>query len=195
MGWTSYNATEYKDNGKIDRVAEINKTFTGDNENGTWKPLKSVAVGSTVYTACEHLDKKTGKKIVFAAITLTRIDSKDYYNFSYKDMEESMGCVENKCPNSILKLLSSLEDIYDVNSNSYTWAKEWREQCTAYNERSKNSNLSKLPVGAEIEMNYWKENQSTRKLHKANYYGKAIWTDGYFKYSTRLINKRGYKIL
>lgn len=80
---------------------------------------------------------------VFAAITLTRIDNKDYYNFAYKDMDETMGPYEDKCPKAILDLLTPTE---------YEYAKEWRKRCYENLEKKKNPNtLANLPIGSVIK--------------------------------------------
>lgn len=51
--------------------------------------------------------------------------SKDWNNFSYKDMTEFCGPTEAECPERILKLLTPLKG--DTDSDKY--AKNWRERC------------------------------------------------------------------
>lgn len=134
MGWTSYHASHYK-NGKIDRKAECDAYFKEGLNQGHYKVLKSVMYGSVYYAAVQTLKKYIGKnedgtfiyedlpeseKRIFAVVFLTSIDEKDYYNFSYKDMDEACGPCAYDCPKSILKLLPETENEY---------ALEWRKKC------------------------------------------------------------------
>ena len=139
MGWTSYHATNYTRRGEVDRKAECDSVFTEDGEYGKWEVLKSSMCGSTYYAAVKRT-MPSGKTYVFGAVCLTTVDSKDYFNFSYKDMSEDMGPGDCKCPVSILDLLSPTENEY---------ALEWRRRCRE-NAKGKNS-LGRLPVGSVIE--------------------------------------------
>ena len=140
MGWTSYHATHYKHSKgsiSIDRKAEVEKSF-GEG----YEILKSSMVGSVHYAAVRkvkqytkqndgtymYVDIPKEKQIVFATVTLTRTDMTDYYNFAYKDMDESMGPCESNCPLSILELLSPTEDCYAI---------DWRKRCEQNAERKK----------------------------------------------------------
>jgi len=131
MGWTAYHVY-----GKIDRKSECDKVYNGETEKTIWKVLKSAMVGSTYYAAVERTDKETGKSKVFAGVCLTQVHNEEFY---YKDMDESMGPCERKCPNSILELLTETDS---------EWANEWRERCRAWNALPK---PGKLPIGAVIE--------------------------------------------
>lgn len=147
MGWTSYHATCYK-NGKVDRKQECDNYFEGGLNRGYYKVLKSIMKGSTYYAAVQMMMRREKKEngefvdipvengIVFAAVFLTQVDNKSYYNFSYKDMDETCGPCYYECPESILALLSDTDSAY---------AKKWREQCHKMNA------LKKLPVGTIIE--------------------------------------------
>jgi hypothetical protein len=160
MGWTSYHASHYK-NGRVDRKAECDAYFLEGLNRGYFDVLKSSMVGSTYYAAVKPLKKSGGKdkngnyiyvdmpeeeQRVFAVVFLTSTDKKDYFNFSYKDMCESMGPYECDCPKSILDLLSPTD-----NEN----AKEWRKACYerhANKKKYKTSSLSRLPVGSVIRV-------------------------------------------
>lgn len=158
MGWTSYHASKYKNNGQIDRKAECDEYFEGGLNKSYYKVLKSVMVGSVYYAAITNLKKFAGKdengeevyvdipeneREVWAAIFLTSTDSTDYFNFSYKNMDETVGPGYYDCPKSILNLLTP------TNSE---WANEWRNKCYANIEKKKSkTSLSKLPVGSEIK--------------------------------------------
>ncbi len=156
MGWTSYHATHYK-NGRIDRKAECNGYFMEGLNAGYYRVLKSTMVGSVYYAAIEPLkrygekqpdgsrlieDIPEGERHVWGAIFLTSTNAKDYYNFSYKDMDESEGPGESECPVSILNLLTP------TNSE---WANEWRKRCRENAKRKRSPDaLNNLPIGAVI---------------------------------------------
>ena len=160
MGWISYHATHYK-NGKIDRKAECDAHFLEGLNRGHFDVLKSSMVGSTYYAAVKPLKRSGGKDEngnyiyvdipeeeheVFAAIFLTATDSKDYFNFSYKDMCESMGPYECDCPKNILDLLSPTDN---------ECANEWRKVCYerhADKKKYKTNSTSRLPVGSVIKV-------------------------------------------
>ena len=158
MGWTSYHATHYK-NGKIDRKAECDAYWLEGLNRGHFEVLKSRMVGTVYYAAVkplkrrvasddrwfdEYVDIPKEEQYVFAAITLTSVDSKSYYNFSYKDMDETCGPCYNDCPKSILDLLTP--------TNSEL-AKQWRQACYDNTKAKKNPNsLNKLPIGTVIQV-------------------------------------------
>ena len=135
MGWTSYNAPTTYDLKKrryiIDRKAECDKLYNGDN----FEVLKSAMVGSTYYAAVRA--KRNNE--VFATVVLTHTNMSDYWNFSYKDMDETCGPCESKCPMSILKLLTETDSEY---------AKAWRQRCY---DNCKKRSPNKLPVGSKIK--------------------------------------------
>lgn len=143
MGWTSYHATHYKQNGSIDRKAECDAYFLEGLNRGHFEVLKSALVGTVYYAAVRNLKRYAGKdengngiyedaadQPVWAAVFLTQIDSGNYFNFYYKDMGEDMGPCECDCPVSILNLLSPTDS---------KWALEWRERC-----RKKRSRKNRL---------------------------------------------------
>ena len=139
MGWTSTNATHYK-NGKIDVKRELDSILYGVNGDGTaFSCLKSSVVGSVYYSACERI--KGNDRVVFALIVKTSINMKDYYNFSYKDMDETQMPYYFDCPKNILDMLTPT-------SNKY--ALEWRKSCDEKRKNKKENNLSKLPLNSEI---------------------------------------------
>lgn len=189
MGWTSYNAKYYK-KGKIDRIAEVKSHF---KEDENYKVLKASAVGSTIYMAVER--EINNEKIVFCAVYLTSTNMKDYYNFSYKDMDETVGPCQRECPESILKLLTPTDS---------EWANEWRADCweniRKKKEKRKDPNsLANLPIGSVIEMKYWVDDMPILKLKKINYggYKSPIWysSETGYKYPVKTIEFQGYKVL
>lgn len=159
MGWTSYHATHYTSRGEIDRKAECDAYFMEGLNRGHYDVKKSAMRGSVYYAAVENLLRFKGRdengeaiyepvpeneRETWAAVFLTRTDSKDYFNFYYKDMSEDMGPGDCKCSVSILDLLSPTENEY---------ALEWRRRCWE-NAKNKNS-LGRLPVGSVIEFKKW----------------------------------------
>lgn len=202
MGWTSYHATCYK-NGTVDRKAEMDNYFKEeDSTNGEYhfKTLKSAMVGSTYYAAIEKTNNNTGVKEVFAIVCLTSVNMDDYYNFSYKDMDESMGPCERKCPMGILNLLTPTDK---------QWANEWREGCREHQARK--NELAKLDrhgrKGGKIGFTPAYDLSSGHKageefiLHWYEIivpYAKktrGFWTDGIYRYPKSLIGKGKFRII
>lgn len=156
MGWTSTRAIYFDKHGNVDRKAECDELF----ESRRYRVLASSMVGSTYYAAVQHLTRpvkdENGKYIkdengnvieepiengeVFAAICLTSVNNKSYYNFSYKDMTDDMGPCEDKCPKKILKLLSPTDNEYAI---------EWRNRCQNHNTHK----LTKIKIGQKILVN------------------------------------------
>ena len=157
MGWTSYHATHYK-NGKVDRKAECDAYFTEGLNRGYYDILKSSMVGSVYYAAVRPLqryskddvgneiivDIPTNEQRVIGVVFLTSTDSKDYFNFSYKDMGETVGPCYYDCPKGILNLLTPTDS---------EWANNWRTKCREQLAKKNNPNaLNKLPVGTLIKV-------------------------------------------
>lgn len=154
MGWTSYHAQFYK-NGKVDRKKELDFEFGRDD---SFRILKSSMVGSTYYAAVAH-----GME-VFAVIALTSTDSNDYYNFSYKEMDETEGPYKYDCPISILTMLSPTDN---------ECALRWRENCVRY--RNKSGRLRKLPIGTVIEIG-----NGSRMMRLTKYAGRLPYSEPYW---------------
>lgn len=182
MGWTEYRATHYK-NGKVDRKAECDAYFLEGLNKGFYDVLKSSMVGSTYYAAVKPLKKSGGKddsgeyiyidipeneQRIFGVVFLTSTNIKDYYNFAYKDMDESCGPYQCDCPKGILDMLSPTENEY---------ALQWRKTCYENLAKKKNPNaFNKLPVGTVIKVvmpfdtKYFNKGQEVR-LHKRTKWG------------------------
>lgn len=161
MGWTGIHATHYKrKNGKqvVDARAECDDMWSHDH--GRFKVLKSAMIGSVYYAAIaicrkweegtEHIpenlvDISESEREVFGVVFLTSVKNSDYFNFSYKDMDETCGPYEVKCPMSIIKLLTPTDN---------ERANEWRRNCKEYAESKKSPNsLQNLPIGTKIKYN------------------------------------------
>lgn len=126
MGWTSYNKMycHTKPNGTIDRKAECDGLFYNDSR---YNVIKSAMVGSVYYAAVR--DNKTND--VIGWVVLTKTDKTDFY---YKEMDETCGPYDCKCPKSILNLLTPTDNEF---------ANEWRERCRKYHESQKDPKLFK----------------------------------------------------
>ena len=139
MGWTSYHV-----DGRINRKEECDRMWTQEEKNGYPKlrVLKSAVKGSIYYAAVEK-SRAGNVECVFGVVTITSTNNKDYYNFSYKEMDETSGPYYCDCPKSILDLLTPTESEY---------ANEWRKKCLEKLERNKSGlTLSKLPIGTTIK--------------------------------------------
>jgi hypothetical protein len=84
---------------------------------------------NTYYAAVEHLDGAYKGK-VFAIVVLLKHAPNDYYNISYKAMDESCGPVEDRCPIRILDKLSPLGEL-GYSGSTLEWAQSWRDRCRA----------------------------------------------------------------
>lgn len=118
MGWTSTTRRP----GLTDMQFFHEQGIRMNNDTHEGKIIDSSRVGSTVYAAYEVTEKATGKREVFALVILTKSHARarDGFNFSYKDMDESMGPCESDCPARILNMLTEAKN---------DWAREWRERC------------------------------------------------------------------
>ena len=188
MGWTFTTANHYKGN-RVDRLKECEDLLTCSNKTTDWKPLKIALVGSTVYAAVQ-ITTATSKK-VYAAVILTKTDMKSFYNFGYKDMDETMCPCEHKCPVSILDLLTPTD-----NENANIWRSACYKNAEECRIQKRNpDNLNNLPVGSVIEFEFNEKTVRTTKIqHPA--YKKPIWYDGIrYRYPQTLIQKRTYKVI
>ena len=159
MGWTSYRVEPTYKNGKvfIDRKAECDGHF----DKNRCKILKSVMVGSTYYAAVA-VDNE-----VIAAVTLTRVDNKEYCNFSYKGMDETMGPCEDNCPKGILDLLTPTDDEY---------ANDQRKRCYENLKKKRDPNaLGNLPIGSVIKYKGYDGKERTLIKCDAAYQFKRPW--------------------
>lgn len=203
MGWTSYHATHYK-NGRVDRKAECDAYFMEGLNKGYYDILKSSMKGSVYYAAVKPLKKYSedinGNKIivdipletqqVFGIVFLTQVDTKDYYNFSYKDMDETMGPCYYDCPKSILDLLSPTNNEY---------ANNWRAKCREQIAKKTNPNsLNKLPFNSIIQVTmpfdttYFRKGDKVKLQKRKNYYtNRTVWmTISYpIKFSSQLMKQ------
>jgi hypothetical protein len=209
MGWISYQAQYYK-NGTVDRKKECDEYWEGGLNRGHFKILKSTMVGSTYYAAVQVLKEYVGKDKdnndiykdvedgqVFGIIFLTSINMKDYHNFSYKPMDETMGPHRYDCPISILRLLSETDNEY---------ALKWRQKCWDNHNQKKNPNgIHKLPEDSVIKVimpfdtTYCKEGQEVM-LFKKKWGKRSKWfmknTNVYFTQGLmKCVTENGFEII
>ena len=198
MGWTWQHATHYK-NGKVDRKAECDAYFNEDNK-GCYVVEKSALVGTVYYAAIRYIGRRNYKtneiteipaseQEVFAVIFLTGMNVKDYFNFGYKDMEESMHPYYYDCPAGILKLLSPTDNAS---------ANEWRENCRqrAAQKKADKKNpdsLENLPIGTVIRV----RDKELVKTAPMAQFKTPFWmrTDAYLYHSKKEIKRCGFEIV
>lgn len=119
MGWDGVfeNDLPYK-NGKVDRKAYLDKTFTWDDGNGhSCEVLKSAMVGTTYYAAVKN---QKGEIFALIALTAGKRGRNDSCGLYYKAMDETEGPYNYDCPLPILDMLSPTE---------HEWAVKWRNGC------------------------------------------------------------------
>lgn len=144
MGWTGTWCTNTYPNGKVKVKEELDKIFTWHSLERDVSVIKSRMVGSTYYAAIRVYHKPKNEEDIIGYVVLTSQDKRSGCNFLYKEISETMGPTECKCPESILNLLSSTEN---------ERANLWRKNCHKYNEQEKERkkhDLKKLPYGTEI---------------------------------------------
>lgn len=98
MGWLFYER----------RKGETNVEHFGAKYGEGYTLIDGATVGGVFYAAVRN--EETG--LVSCDVFLTKWVPNDPYNFGYKDMSESWGPVEARCPTRILDLLSPTEDLY-----------------------------------------------------------------------------------
>lgn len=99
-----------------------------------------------------NLESPDGNIFVVLASAATATFKRDYLNFGYKDMDETMVPGECDCPKSIIALLTPTDNEY---------ALLWRKRCL--DTHSSKAHLAKLPIGAVIEFS---RNGKTVRLEK-----------------------------
>lgn len=161
MGWTSYQATHYKNNGTIDRKKELDYELFRFEHEGGHRLVKSSMVGATYYAAVKH-----PRGHVYGLVVLTQVDNRIGELF-YKDMSEDMLPGYYDCPVSILKLLSPTDN---------ECALEWRAKCAEQAAAKKSPTaLNNLPIGAKISFTLHGEKVEAVKYPPAYQFKRAFW--------------------
>jgi hypothetical protein len=118
MGWTGTNRPQGQS-----ALAFFREKF--DHPHG--RVIDAASVGfSEVYLAYEILDDAGQRRGVIAVVCLVHWYKDAYYNFGYKDIEESAGPGCCNCPERILRQLTEFDFGSDMPNQ---WSREWRERC------------------------------------------------------------------
>ncbi len=188
MGWTSYNLEPSEVETEVRRILE-----TG-SKNVSFKILKLEKKSSVYYAAVERImDENPESRIVSGMVVLTAIDNSDYYNFSYRLMDETEGPCVCDCSLSLVNLLSPTDSEYALQ-----WRERVKEKVRERSEKNKETRLLKsLPVGSKIKFNKWGTGYVI--LSKIFYAREQseVWADlkeGY-RYKVSDILKNGYQIV
>ena len=131
MGWTyEYHATHHDARGRVDRRACLDEKLTWESKDESGnvvkrvRPIRSAMVGATYYAACrsEFTDGRPAEVWAAVALTDARRNPRDGTEWGYKLMCEEEGPNADRCPASVLRLLTPTKD---------EWAREWRDRCRA----------------------------------------------------------------
>jgi hypothetical protein len=122
MGWTCMP----KPDGPGAVVRYMQGNLTWESETVKYTCLRGAFVGLTYYAAVECINKTDGSRSVFAAVNLVRYQ-KEYGEpwVCFKELNETMGPNEARCPKTIFDLLTPLEP-------GNTYAQGWRDKCAKY---------------------------------------------------------------
>lgn len=135
MGWLFMRSLE----GHATPKAYLDHQFTYTREDLTSRVLVSALVRlRTYYAAVEHVRPSTGVREVWAAVCLVQHNPRDRegFIFGYKDMEESMGPCEDRCPAAVLDALTATENAH---------ALAWRARCRARLAERRRQNAKPTP--------------------------------------------------
>lgn len=140
MGWTHTSRPSWQTPSQF-----IREHFSWESERHTNKVIETSVKLTEAYAAVERIDKATGERTVWALVLLIHHMPRSYYNFGYKDMDETMGPYYFNCPAKILDLLTPIDNDY---------ANTWRAKCREALARKK-----KMPAGTIIrfdaELGHW----------------------------------------
>ena len=132
MGWTFTNKGSQTTKEYFEHAFNYDKPAEGRSG----KIIRFSATWTTAYMAYEvkvpATDTLPAKTDVIAIVCLIRHvpNAVDGYTFGYKDMDESMGPSESRCPKTILELLTPTDSQY---------AKDWRARCWEHINKRKNA--------------------------------------------------------
>lgn len=120
MGWLYMSSLD----GHAGPREYLDAQFTSPAPERTVAVLRSALVSLKTYYAAVELLKPGLPRQVSAVVCLVKYNPRDHagYIFGYKDMDETMGPCEARCPAAVLDLLTPTEN---------THALEWRERCRA----------------------------------------------------------------
>jgi hypothetical protein len=130
-------------------VQYITKEFTCEGPTGRATVLAAAVVGNTIYAAIRNEDAGGGSPYVFAAVIL--FENNERNGFGYKIMDETMGPYQADCPDRIMRLLSSIEDL-----PSAGYAAKWRANVEAARARRRalNATRQRLTPGCVVRLTH-----------------------------------------
>lgn len=132
MGWTSYHRVP----GESDRDHLTRELLRFGLEEGPSKYefVDTATVATTFYAAVRN--RENGE---VCGLVVLQQRQRGYHNYFRKEIDETMGPAEDRCPDRILDLLSPTENEY---------ALDWRARCRKYNERRRTR--PKVGAGAVV---------------------------------------------
>ena len=178
MGWSSLYKPKH-----ITTREWVKSNYNSEN----FEIIDVAAKLTEVYAAVKN--RKTGE--VYALILLVHHNSKSYYNFSYKSMDEFCGPVATNCPRRILELLTPLTKENDPNG----WAEKWRNDC--WNKLFNSANAKGkdyLIINKDISFNNGSSFNCFRKVKGRRGVYVGVWLDkdgdlqesnGYYKFNVK----------
>jgi len=170
MGWTHTNRPSYQTPTEF-----IKEHFSWENDTHTIKVIETSVKLTEAYAAVERIEKATGKREVWALVLLLHHMPKSYYNFGYKDMDETMLPYSFNCPAKILDLLTPTENEY---------ALKWRAKC-----REQLSKKVSMPAGTIVkfddELDDW-GNTFVKVKHTRKHVYRSVKTGTYVRLKNSL---------
>jgi hypothetical protein len=146
MAWT------FMPSGGRGRLEIIGKQLNYENDAHTQKVIGQALDGATVYLLVERRPKgewqpdgtyinDTDGSFRWIAAVLTR-KARDAYDFGYKDMSESMGPRERRCPKWLIAHASPLRNPDPDHERNY--AAQWRRDCLNHRAQQTERRKTKL---------------------------------------------------
>lgn len=179
MGWTFYHC----DN--PNKIEEVRNLYTWQEDDRGAEVVDIAAHGNTVYVAVHYWNPEEDN--IHAAVVLTAQNNKDWCNFGYKDMSESMNPYYYDCPKRILDRLTPTDNDY---------ALEWRRKCEE--KRRRKTELDKLKDGQRIICNGKTLEKWTQKQRKSSKIYWLVVKDGRITFTywqkSRIIDK-GWEVV
>jgi hypothetical protein len=153
MGWT------FMPSRGRDAIEIIRSALEWENDIFTDKVIDHAVIGTTVYLLVCRTPKAARKPSTtyvndadgsfrWLAVVLTR-KARDAYDFGYKDLEESMGPVEARCPRRLIDGASPLRHPDPAADGNY--AARWRQKCLDQ-ATAKTRRKAELVHGATIRL-------------------------------------------
>lgn len=133
MGWTFFNHQ-----GR-DTVELLKRDNNSENDYGIWQWLDHSKVGNVVYALIKFTPKTMGPHQAYGYVRdidgsykqiVVFLTSRKNGEFGYKDISESMGPCETKCP---VRLIKAASELYKTGH----YAADWRKRCLERASRPK----------------------------------------------------------